>query len=775
MRYFRYILAVAILGVAGLCSANEPFEPIWAQGSHFGIIYDLDLSPDGSKLVSAGANESVKVWDTRTNELLRTFFFPRTSTTGSSNIWEAAFANDGDHIIVSSYTGIFVLRYSTGQVVRSFPTITSAGYVHLAVHPSAPRFAVATDRGYFQEFDYNTGVETRRFEFSTGIHSELAYSPDGTMLAAVHEGALVVYDATSGQTIFQASDGNRSLTFTNDGRYLVLSDAQPYQSYLRVYDTTSWQVTQSSARHVRRPRKAVALGENMIITCSEDSTMKVWSAPSASLIATMNESPLSFFMSATVTPDNSKIIAAVYNTSSGAPKLGYWISAWDTATMTKSYDVTMHNTDPVPCISSDGETMAVGSNYPLYRVIDARNGRLKHILTDNVARMPVHFALNDQIIFERTLDAFGHWAGDFYRRTMGWDNVLPVGSNIWVLDVSPIANEVATSNNRSILVLSIPSMEVVRSVDTGNVIFKVLYSPDGDQLIVRGGGSSTKVYDASTLLLMYTIPNTYDEAVIFSADGNYIYAPTTFDGLGEYRASDGVLLRSFGADTRDVDNALVSADGKTLVASKDRNYFAFVDLQSGTVLGRIGVNSTYLAFDYDFLQFEDGDLELFADRGDGTVALVANPFKGTTIGGTLALQDFIGETAAQEISYELYDVQGMLLHTWTRPITQYGNWKKRVPTLAEGEYTLRAKAAHWLAQSVPFTLESRTNVQFNLVNGDIDGDNEVGPGDFGALAEAFLAVPGDANWNLNADLDGDNEVGPSDFAVLAQNFLMSGD
>ena len=66
-------------------------------------------------------------------------------------------------------------------------------------------------------------------------------------------------------------------------------------------------------------------------------------------------------------------------------------------------------------------------------------------------------------------------------------------------------------------------------------------------------------------------------------------------------------------------------------------------------------------------------------------------------------------------------------------------------------------------------------VNFEFINGDIDGDNEVGPGDFGALSAAFGSVPGDPNWSDYADLDGDWEVGPSDFGILSANFGLAGD
>jgi len=94
-----------------------------------------------------------------------------------------------------------------------------------------------------------------------------------------------------------------------------------------------------------------------------------------------------------------------------------------------------------------------------------------------------------------------------------------------------------------------------------------------------------------------------------------------------------------------------------------------------------------------------------------------------------------------------------------------------------GSYDISVKASHWLRQTlrnVDVTSDFVT-IYFSLVNGDIDGDNEVTLFDFGQLVVAFGSVPGDSNWNPDADLDGDREVTLFDFGILVRNFGMVGD
>jgi hypothetical protein len=62
-----------------------------------------------------------------------------------------------------------------------------------------------------------------------------------------------------------------------------------------------------------------------------------------------------------------------------------------------------------------------------------------------------------------------------------------------------------------------------------------------------------------------------------------------------------------------------------------------------------------------------------------------------------------------------------------------------------------------------------------LVPGDADCDNEVGPGDFEIVVSAFGASIGSHGYVFAADFDWNGEIGPSDFECLVENFSMIGD
>jgi hypothetical protein len=99
----------------------------------------------------------------------------------------------------------------------------------------------------------------------------------------------------------------------------------------------------------------------------------------------------------------------------------------------------------------------------------------------------------------------------------------------------------------------------------------------------------------------------------------------------------------------------------------------------------------------------------------------------------------------------------------------------------EQRYSVWIKPSHHLGKNIGIqdftngTIDLTGTPISGLVNGDVDEDNEVGPGDFEAVVTAFGATPVDATWDLGADLDEDGEIGPGDFEIVVANFGNAGD
>jgi hypothetical protein len=145
------------------------------------------------------------------------------------------------------------------------------------------------------------------------------------------------------------------------------------------------------------------------------------------------------------------------------------------------------------------------------------------------------------------------------------------------------------------------------------------------------------------------------------------------------------------------------------------------------------------------------------------------------LSGVVNLLSFGGNPAGVPVELQIRAAGSLVpLQVHTLALNASGAYSLVAPL--DGVYDLSAKASHWLRQTLPsVSIVGGGVAHFSLVNGDIDGDNEVTLFDFGSLVAAFGSIPGDANWNAEADLDGDEEVTLFDFGVLVSNFGAIGD
>lgn len=101
-----------------------------------------------------------------------------------------------------------------------------------------------------------------------------------------------------------------------------------------------------------------------------------------------------------------------------------------------------------------------------------------------------------------------------------------------------------------------------------------------------------------------------------------------------------------------------------------------------------------------------------------------------------------------------------------------------IETALRGTYDIAVKGDRYLRKVYPnvaITESGAVALDVALNPGDINGDNEVNLDDYFDLADAFRAMPSDANWNPMADLNGDLTVNLDDYFILAENFRTAGD
>jgi len=90
--------------------------------------------------------------------------------------------------------------------------------------------------------------------------------------------------------------------------------------------------------------------------------------------------------------------------------------------------------------------------------------------------------------------------------------------------------------------------------------------------------------------------------------------------------------------------------------------------------------------------------------------------------------------------------------------------------MPSGRLNLSLKVSHWLRQNVVVdTSNGSAPCDFDLINGDANGDNHVGLSDLGVVLQAYGGI------DAAADLDGSGGVGLADIATVLLNFGSVGD
>ncbi len=181
---------VAATGISGLKGEAVVFDTTtgeaakrFGEGSHRDILFDAELSPDGTVLATAGYDQSIRLWDFATGKLLRSL------TAHNGAIYDLAFSPDGTALASASGDGTCkIWQVATGERLDTLNRPEAEQY-RVAFTPDGRHIvaAGADNRIRLWRFVSTTAPKLNplveaRFGHEDAI-VELAISPDGKHLA----------------------------------------------------------------------------------------------------------------------------------------------------------------------------------------------------------------------------------------------------------------------------------------------------------------------------------------------------------------------------------------------------------------------------------------------------------------------------------------------------------------------------------------------------------------------------------------------------------------
>jgi len=149
------------------------------------------------------------------------------------------------------------------------------------------------------------------------------------------------------------------------------------------------------------------------------------------------------------------------------------------------------------------------------------------------------------------------------------------------------------------------------------------------------------------------------------------------------------------------------------------------------------------------------------------------PEPSFTLNGKVNLLNFNGNFSSIPITVELRK-HGDSATTITTTLQNDGSYT--LSGVEIGSYDIAFEASHWLRKTVTdVNIYQDTAINVSLVNGDVDGDNDIDAQDQTLLRKANNSTPDSKKWNPNADLNGDNKVNRLDMIILINNLGLVGD
>ena len=540
------------------------------------------LSPDGSRIVTAGDDHKGRLWDARTGRLLATFDH-------ADKLQSATFSPDGARIVTTGDNGIAKLwDATTMQLVGSLEghrgTVTSAAF-----DAEGARLVTASSDQTAKVWDVKTAKLLFSLEHDTGVWMA-RFSPDGAQIVTVGGATARLWDARTGQLegVLEGQTGlPEGTAYSRDGSRIVVAC---YDHTVKLFDSRTRALLTTLHGHSAPIRSAAFSPDgSSVLTASDDHTAKLWDAHTGGLLASF-EGHRASVESATFSPDGTQVLTAG---DDGSAKV------WD-ATPSKlrlSFDAGAGH----PCVgllSRDGATIVTVAQDPIARVWDARRGTLIASLEGHRGHI-TFFDLDDSathVVTASSDTTAKLWEARTGKLLVSLDHPGAVQK----ARVSPDATRIVTVATDGARLWDATTGKLIAkldgdttaSTDTRSEVSSIAFSADSRRVVTGSSDGTARIWTTDNGTLVAELEDVHGvNSVEFSHDGERVVTGNNFRSARIWDARTGKLLRSLDGHTAKIVWASFSPDGARVVtASRDRTAKLW-DARTGTLLASLDAHT----------------------------------------------------------------------------------------------------------------------------------------------------------------------------------------
>jgi len=272
------VLVVAlVVGVVRILIPPELQVETVLEG-HVGWVNSAAFSPDGDLVVTAGADRTARIWETRGN-------LSAVLEGHGDAVASAAFSPDGTVVVTASWD-------NTARVWDASGNMSSIQYRHpadvtsAAVSPSGASVVTGSREGAARLWD-RSGNLLAFLDGHAGPVNSVAFSPDGArVVTGSGDGTARLWDLSGDLlTIFEGHTGPvRSAAFSPGGDWVITGGCDEADSSgactagtMRIWEVSGDQVNVFEGHTASVNSVAFSPDGSRMVTGSDDNTARVWS------------------------------------------------------------------------------------------------------------------------------------------------------------------------------------------------------------------------------------------------------------------------------------------------------------------------------------------------------------------------------------------------------------------------------------------------------------------------------------------------------------------
>ncbi|KIJ27467.1 hypothetical protein M422DRAFT_271383 [Sphaerobolus stellatus SS14] len=505
---------------------------------HQDLISSVAFSSDGTKILSASIDKTVRIWDTSTGQTLGQPLHHQSSVISS------AFSPDGTKIVSASGNKIQMWDISTGEALG-------------------------------QPFE---GHQDRVLS--------VAFTYDGTkIISGSKDKTIRVWDTFTSQNLGSLEghqDRVNSIAISPDGTKIVSgSDDRT----VRIWDAFTSQSLGSLEGHQDKVMSiAISPDGTKIVSGSDDTTVRIWDVSTGNLEHILEGYQLQV-ISVAFSPDGTKIISGSFDRT---------IQVWEATTGYNLWKSSMGHQGSIFSVtfSPDGTKIASGSADRTVRVWDASAGDhpSKQLEYNQVMVISVTFSPDGMKIVSSLDSSIQVW--DAYT---GQKLGQSLYGHHWL-----VTSVALSPDGKKIVSGSLDMMVKVWEESDGwslklsleghkNTVFSVAFSPDGTKIVSGSADKTVQIWNASTgqsLTQPLEGHQNFVYSVAFSNDGTKIVSGSSDSIVRVWDAFTGQVLGSLEGHQDEVNSIAISPDGTKIASGSDDKTVIIWDTSTGQGLGQ---------------------------------------------------------------------------------------------------------------------------------------------------------------------------------------------